>query len=164
MVGSVSVLWAIALVGCGTCTPERSIPPSTAHFSEWSPLVGAAVRGDRDAARVMARDLALGDVPEGDGADAVGAALGFLQVANADELVDAVVEAGEGCASCHAQAGVLAPPAPSGPHARIANAAVARALAFDVEADAGEGVRGTAEAALATCTGCHAPTGTPGSP
>lgn len=107
---------ALWLWGCSSPEPEAPVlPPPPDHAGEWSALVRAAARGDRAAAQVMARDLSLGSVSDDHaGATAVGAGLGFVQVATDDEDVAlGLGRAGRGCAACHAGRAVPAPAAPS---------------------------------------------------
>ncbi|MFT4624227.1 MAG: hypothetical protein ACI8PZ_002886 [Myxococcota bacterium] len=112
--------------------------------------------------------MSAGAVLEGPGIDTVGSAFGFLQVAHADELIDAVEEAGAGCVECHAAQQVLSPPLEWTHEGGYA--VVAAALAFGTRPEPGPPARpGTAGEVLQQCAGCHAdavqqPTGTPGSP
>lgn len=148
------------LFGC-TCEAPRPVAtaPEASHFGEWPALVWAAVRGDETAARVYARDLAHGPVDEGDGSAVVGAGLGFLQVAHAEELIEGIIEVGAGCASCHEERGVQSA-SPSWKH-ESAPAVIADALAFGRSPSVGSPVEaGTANDVVAACAACHA-TGRP---
>lgn len=104
------------LLGVTACRCSRptapELPAVAPHYGEWERLVGSAVRGDRIAVNTMARDLTVGAGLTGDESAAaeVGAALGFLQVADEDGLVFGVVRAAAACGSCHA--GQPPPPRP----------------------------------------------------
>jgi len=131
---------------CGTPAPDAA-PPVLRHYAGWRSLVRSAARGDVAACRVIARDLTMGEVA-GDhhGAETVGAALGFLQVAEAAEDLPLGVErAAAGCRACHAENGVVAPAAPE----ETAHPDVAAVLAHE---------------ALWGVTPTVGATGTPGSP
>ncbi|MEQ1570462.1 MAG: hypothetical protein ABMA64_32820 [Myxococcota bacterium] len=100
------VLWGWA------CAPsEPATGPRSTHMTEWDALVSAAERGDVATAKVLARDLSMGEVAEDHpGAAQVGAALGFLQQADdALDLADGVDRARAGCVACHVAHGVPGP-------------------------------------------------------
>ena len=100
----------LALLACGT--PGPPAPPPVRHAANWSELVAAAQRGDVVTTKALAQDLDLGEVPDDDPAvGKVGAAMGFLQVAeDPEDLLDGVAKAREGCVDCHARSGLPAPP------------------------------------------------------
>ncbi|HHO52171.1 MAG TPA: hypothetical protein ENK18_15170 [Deltaproteobacteria bacterium] len=107
------------LLGCGGYDqPPDPPPPRIGHFSGWEGLLRATSRGDVQTARIQARDLSLGSIPEDrEGAEVVGAALGFLQVATSPgELGVAVSRAAAGCVACHRERGALPPPVPAAEH------------------------------------------------
>lgn len=95
------------------CASEPAAPPGMAaprHAAGWDELVAAAERGDVSTAKVLARDLSLGDVPDDDpAASALGAALGFLQIAeDPEDLADGIARARAACVACHARRDVTA--------------------------------------------------------
>ena len=100
------VILLFAVWGCGASAPEPA--PRPAHASEWEALQSAAKRGDLATLRVLARDFSLGDVSDNDpSVDKLGAALGFLQVAeDPDDIDAALLRANAACAECHAARGV----------------------------------------------------------
>lgn len=180
VVGAVALAW-LAGCRCGAEPPVTAMPPAS-HFGSFDQLVSATVRGDVEGARWLAASLQEGDAPappdDGGGAQAVGGALGFLQLAeDADELAEGVAAAAVGCGACHAAAGVprpelgpwehesgalrmtlgavfppLEPPADTGGELRAARAAWDAAA---VEPDRDPAPARLA-AALASCSGCHA--------
>jgi len=98
----------LVALACGRTGPEAGVPgvetlPRPGHATEWRALVAAAERGDVATARTMARDLSLGDVPEDHpAAEELGAALGYLQIAEGpDDVREAVREAEAACEACH---------------------------------------------------------------
>lgn len=95
--------------GCGASEPAP--PPRPEHAREWEALQSAAERGDVATLRVLARDFSLGDVSDNDpSVDKLGAALGFLQVAeDPDDIDAALLRANAACAECHATRGVAIP-------------------------------------------------------
>jgi len=117
-------LFAAVAVACGPSVVEA---PAADHFSSFPVATQAVALGDVDAARAAARALRGGAVP-GDEASAVGAAAGFLLVADDDERVDALLGVARACRGCHAGA----PPAPDPTHDGLAYAAV-DALVFRSE-------------------------------
>lgn len=97
-------VWSIA-AAC-TSPPERTRPPP--HFDEWERLVRASVAGRADVVHTVARTL------EGPDADGIGSAVGFLQVAEPDEVVLGTVRLAEACGPCHRRRGIRAPDRPAG--------------------------------------------------
>jgi hypothetical protein len=102
---------ALWLLACGGGAEERPMLPAPAHASEWGALVAAAERGDVRTTRILARDLTLAPVAEDhDAAATLGAALGFLQVADdPEDLSDAVARARAACVACHTAHGLDLP-------------------------------------------------------
>jgi hypothetical protein len=100
--------WVLALMACRG--GEAPALPEPHHASEWSALVAAAERGDVQTAQVLARDLTLAPVAEDhESAAALGAALGYLQVADEPaDLPEAVAKARAACVACHEAHGVAA--------------------------------------------------------
>ena len=92
------------LFACGSPTPEERPPQRPRHASEWDALLAAADRADLATVRVLARDFSMGDVAEDHpAAGELGAALGFLQLAeDAEDVALGVERANAACASCHA--------------------------------------------------------------
>ncbi len=91
------------LVACGGGGVDPAALPVPVHGAGWPALVAAVERGDVATARVLARDLSLGDQDDGSPATArVGGALGFLQLAaDEEEARDALEAARAGCEGCH---------------------------------------------------------------
>lgn len=176
--------WLLILGGC-RCGGDDALPsmPSASHFGSFDQLVAAAVRGDVVGAQFLAASLQAGDVPEplddGGGAQAVGGALGFVQLAEDPvELAEGVAAAAVGCGRCHAAAGVVRPalgpwehesgglrmlltavfPPIEAPVDTCGELRAARAAWEGATVAEGEGDLATARlaAALAACSGCHA--------
>ena len=167
-------MWLLFLLGCRCGPVEAPVDaPSASHFGQFEALVDAAAKGDLPTAQFVARTLEEGEAgPLGDGADEVGGALGFVQIAeDTEELADGVGAAAAGCAGCHQQNGVTPPKLEAWSH-QTAGRRLARAVAFGVaEAPAGssaelvevreawesaEGADGDRlAAALLACAGCH---------
>jgi hypothetical protein len=105
--------WVLAWVACrgGEAPVGVEGLPAPRHAGEWSALVAAAERGDLQTARVLARDLTIAPVPEDhESAAALGAALGYLQVADDPaDLPDVVGRARAACVACHEAHGVVVP-------------------------------------------------------
>ncbi len=104
---------AILLIGCRCAEPPPERELVIPHYGEWDSLVRLSALGEVDAAKLIARDLTEGEAGawdgEGgaDGAQAVGGALGFLQIASsAEDLADGLPIAASGCGTCHVGAGV----------------------------------------------------------
>jgi mono/diheme cytochrome c family protein len=108
----VSLLWALWLLGCGA---SEAPPASVAHFRGFPRLVAAAEGGDVSAVRREARDLRDDEVADDPLAEGLGGALGFLQVADADELTEGVAAVARACGACHEAKGVAAPATPPSP-------------------------------------------------
>lgn len=114
-----SVLLGAVLLGLGSCrcgqdSEPRVIDPGVSHFGTFHGLVGAAVKGDVEGAKWIARSLQEGEVDApvegGDGAAAVGGGLGFLQMAeDTSEVNEALAATAVGCGECHTAAGVEQP-------------------------------------------------------
>lgn len=98
----------IIAAGCTCSSPEQSTPEPVPHFDEWGRLVNAAAKGDAFVARTVARDLMA--APEFDSAE-LGSALGFLQIAQPEELPAGVAAAAMACGACHLEQSVSAPKA-----------------------------------------------------
>ena len=104
------------VAGCrcgGTRAVEDDRPVILPHYGEWDKLVKMSALGQIEAVNVLARDLTEGEAAgwagEGGevGVQAVGGALGFLQIASSGEdLVDGLPTAAAGCGTCHAGAHV----------------------------------------------------------
>ncbi len=108
----------LLLPGC-RCneSPGVAVRQTLPHYAEFDGLVAASWRGKVDLARTAGRDLTEGAPTEWEGgqdaAAKVGAALGFLQMAEStDEVADAVAAASLGCGKCHMAAGVGSPAPP----------------------------------------------------
>ncbi|MCB9674973.1 MAG: hypothetical protein H6737_07645 [Alphaproteobacteria bacterium] len=139
--------------------------PAGGHFSEWGPLVDAVAMGRVDTVHVMARDLTEG---EPGGSAEVGSAVGFLQLAEGEELAEGLAAAAVACAACHVEQSVAAPePGPRGHRAAARRMAVDVAFGGDGAPrendsdvrrawDAAEGTEARLAAALKACQGCHA--------
>ena len=103
------------LVGCQCGGPsEPQAPPVPSHFGRFDALVSAAVAGDVQTAQFVARSLQEGDVAEpaddDGGAERVGGALGFVQIAeDSAEVIDGVASAAIGCGQCHTASKVQRP-------------------------------------------------------
>ena len=171
------MLWLVLMVGCrcGSIEPLPEVRQGSSHFGRFHGLVNAALEGDVEGARWIAQTLQEGDVPDpaddGGGAEKVGGALGFVQMAeDGEEVLDGLAAAAVGCGQCHAAAGVekppmglwshqsaglrlvlgeVFPPAES-PPAEGPELAVVRAAW-----DAAEGDEERLAAALAACVECH---------
>lgn len=149
------------LAGCRCADDPEPALQAPPHYAEWDGLVRAAARGDVDTARIVARDLTEGPVPgDGDGAATVGAALGMVQLAEPEELADAVASAASGCGSCHAATGATPLARPAWTHHTAADWVVHGVVWNDVRSPPGpiDGATYTADVAatLTTCVGCHA--------
>jgi hypothetical protein len=96
------LLWA-----CGTPTQPAS-DDRPRHATEWDSLTKAAEQGDVQTVQMLARDFELGDVPDHPSASQLGAALGFLQMAeDPEELKEGLAKAQEACEACHNAQGSL---------------------------------------------------------
>lgn len=151
------------------CGPSAVEAPPADHFSSFPLATRAVALGDVDGARAAARGLRGGAVP-GDEAAAVGAAAGFLLVADDEERVDALLGVARACRGCHAGS----PSAPAPTHDGLADAAVdavvfrsertAPAIADGPWQDAlaaawasSSDPEARARSVLAACAGCHRP-------
>lgn len=179
------LLW---LLGC-TCNDAESpvIAPRASHFGTFHGLVNAATQGDVESAKWIARSLQEGEVPDpaddGGGAEEVGGALGYIQIAeDPEEVIDGLAAAAIGCGKCHQAAGVqrpemgvwshqnaglrlvlgeVFPPGEAPPPAT--DELVPVSIAWDA-ATAGEGgslQKARLEAALGACLACHLQGGEP---
>lgn len=130
------------LLACGAAPEVPSQGPG--HFGAFDELVGAVARDDVAGSRRAARDLLAGaEVADAADAEALGGAVGFVQVADADELDDGLVAVASACAACHAAREVLDPErAPSG-----------RLRAAEAVVFSGPSTRAVAEAALREALG-----------
>ncbi|MEZ4317954.1 MAG: hypothetical protein R3F61_10640 [Myxococcota bacterium] len=145
-----SILFAGATWGCTCSGPVERAPSGDelvdpGHFSEWGPLVDAVASGRSEAAHVIARDMTEGSV---EGSAEIGSALGFLQLAEGEELADGLAAAAVACGACHRDIGVAPPDStragkrsdPRGPPAWT-HPGAARFLADVVVWSAEDGVR-----------------------
>ena len=99
-------LWLAAWLGCAEPEP---VALDRGHFDAYPALVAAVTAADVAGVRREARLLAADPTTEAsDGGAAVGAAVGFLLVAEADELGDGLAAVERACAACHAARGVPA--------------------------------------------------------
>lgn len=156
-------IWLGFAASCTCASTPPAPPPAPAHFGEWERLVERVVARDPDGARVVARDLTEGDVP---GSEALGGALGFLQVADADDLPDGLAAAAVACGACHRDIG-LGPPAPGAwSHDHAAHLLVGHAVHGAPQAPpagdplapswaTGADAEGSLAAALRACGPCH---------
>jgi hypothetical protein len=160
--------WALTTVAVACGPPAVEAPPAD-HFSSFPLATRAVALGDVDGARTAARGLRGGAVP-GDEAAAVGAAAGFLLVADDEERVDALLGVARACRGCHGGS----PPAPAPTHDGLVDAAV-YAVVFRSERPAAVIPEGTwrdplaaawassrdpearARSVLEACAGCHRP-------
>jgi hypothetical protein len=139
-------MWLGWLVACwsGPTSPPRAPP----HYEEWPDLVTAAILGREDHLARYARDLA------GPEDEALGAALGWLQVATAEERPEALVAAGRACRACHLR--LEARPAAAGPTSHEEAARwLARALVAGVEGSLESPGGPLAVPEPQACAGCH---------
>jgi hypothetical protein len=162
--------WA-GVIGLGMsagCTCADRVVPSdpegpAPHFAGWDRLTDAVARRDVDAARAEARDLTEG---EAGGDEIVGAALGFLQVADADELADGLAGAALACGACHVANDVQVPAPAAWTHAQGARALTRGVVRGSPVAppdgdplvqawSSGADTEGRLAAALLACTSCH---------
>ena len=161
---------AIWIVACGwgsAPAPALAQP----HYAGFDAFVDAAALGDVDRARSAVDGLSLGDPATFRGpsaaVSAVGGAIGFVRVADADELGLAVAQTASACGSCHAD--VKSPPRPAWAH-RTGAAWAAWGLVWNdasappAGADVPEALRAAWSAgapedhvatALSACAGCH---------
>lgn len=102
----------VFVAGCTCGEPPAPLPERAPHFDEWERLVEATVSGDTVIASTVARDLLA--APEYDSGE-LGSALGFLQLAHADELPAGLAAAAVACGRCHVASMV---PSPEGPPAK----------------------------------------------
>jgi len=99
----------------GCAAPPEPTAPAPGHFGTYTELVAAAEAADLPRAREAARDLlASADTMNDPAVDALGGAVGFLQVADAEELADAVGQVTRACRGCHEAEGVPTPRRPGG--------------------------------------------------
>lgn len=155
--------WVLIVAGCGRAAP----PPTPSHGTGLTSLFEAVARGDAPAARQWAElDVEVDVIEDGGAAEALGAARGYLRLADGvDELADGATALAAACGRCHLAAAVPAPSAPEPTHAELA-AWVAYPLVWGtppppLPGDAPPEVTaaweaGGAAVALATCAPCHA--------
>lgn len=177
-------MWFLLLWGCSCRDEPAPKPENLPHYAQFAALVEAAAFGDVEGGRVVARDLTEG-LPvalEGRaGASEVGAALGYVQVADdGADLALGLARAAEGCGLCHGAESGGRPEIPwshrAGAEALIGDLVWARPLRAPVGDDPAEiklrealaGVSDTGEPdekpirdsrrvakALEACQGCH---------
>ena len=157
-----------AVIGVAlSCSAPEPEPARADHFSAFPTAVLAVAVGDVPGTVAAARGLRGGAIPD-DEAASVGAAAGFLLVADAEERVDALLGVARACRPCHAGAA----PAPSPTHEGVAEAAVGEVV-FQTERSAPVVADGPwrapldrawagsvapeerARAVLAACAACH---------
>ncbi len=158
--------------------PDTTPPPDgpvMVHFRGMEGLVDAVVTGQIDVAHTLARDMTAGVGPDGEelGNANVGSALGFLQVAEEEELADGVAALATACGDCHREMSVPPPDPEERSHASLGRVLVDAAVwgrEASVAADKSDVGRAwwSSEApedklarALDACRGCHAVEGPP---
>jgi cytochrome c553 len=166
------------MLGCSLGpSPQPTVDsPVMLHFKGMDGLVDAVVAGQTETARTVARDMTAGEGPAGEelGSAAVGSALGFLQIAEGEELADGLAALAVACGTCHAEEAVPSPTPEAPSHGSLGRLLVQgavwnRDVRVDLDgSDVGRALAapGTAEEKLAralnACRGCHAGDGPPG--
>jgi len=159
-----TLLLLLAGCQCGA-TSEPTLPATTDHFGEFGPMIDAVVTGRNEAVRTMARDMTGGDPG---GSAALGSALGFLQIAEVEELPEGLAAAAEACGECHQRLAVEPPPFVPWTHRGSGAFLVGiplwgrsdgpRVREGDVRSawDGQQGREARLAAAIRACQGCHA--------
>jgi len=155
------VIGWVWLAACTCASPPAppSAAPDPGHFGTFPALVDQVLRVDREGSRREARDLlADADTVDDVGVEAVGGAVGFLQVADDDELVDGLVALAHACGACHD--GVPAPPAPVNDHRRAGQVAAwalvwGQPMPTPAPQQLGPAYALGPEGALRSCESCH---------
>jgi hypothetical protein len=91
------------LYACGTSPSEPRADERPRHATEWDALTAAAQQGDAQTVQMLARDFELGEVKDDHpSASQLGAALGFLQMAEEpEEIGEGLAKAQAACDACH---------------------------------------------------------------
>lgn len=164
----------------GACAlgPDTAVPPDKPvllHFRGVEGLVDAVVTGRNEVAHALARDMTAGEGPDGEelGSAAVGSALGFLQIAEDEELADGLAAMATACGTCHAEQAVPPPEPESWSHESLGRVLVDAAIwgrEVRVRAEGSDVGRAWSSSedpedklsrAIQACRGCHAEEGLP---
>jgi len=97
------LLIVIFSLACFVSEPPPQKTHALAHYANWSGLVAAVERSDGKTARVLARDLQGPDRAE------LGSSIGYLLVADEEDLSLGLLSAAKACGSCHVEHGVPEP-------------------------------------------------------